>query len=157
MIAPERKKKPVHNEDIQSFGAINMKKGPELGVLDAQGSFSGNTYIQRSSGMFRKRNQVSENSQEGKPTLKWWPLKANLSSIALDQPSPKIVLEEEEEVKTKGTTHPNVKKLIFKKTTSTNNLLQFHGKLVLRDLNQEKVKDDLEIVKIDKFILYINC
>ncbi len=133
-----------------------MKKGLEMSVLDSQGSFSGNKYIQRSSGMLRMKDKKSEGqvSEENKNmpmprNPKWWAIKTNLKSSAkLGSQHAKTIEEELREAY-----QPNVKKLVFKKTMSANNLLQFPGKLVLKDLRVEKLKNekpqDHDIVQIE--------
>jgi len=100
--------------------------------------------------MLRKKDKKVEDQlgDENGRNIKWWEIKANLKSSAKLGNAKTI----EEELTTEAP-QSNVKKLVFKKTMSANNLLQFPGKLVLKDLKLEKVKNekqqDHDIVKIE--------
>jgi len=132
-LAPEKRQKAYLGE-INSFG----KKSPNLGVLDAKGSFSGNTYIQRSNKMDIKDEDSNHNNYTTNSSGVFGSLNKDLSpSNMLLHPNS---IDGDVEKYVKKDFQPNLKKLMFRRTAQTNSLLQFHGKLVLRDLNQERAK-----------------
>jgi len=108
-------------------------------VLDAKGSFSGNTYIQRSKEITGKEEESTQNNQTTNSSGVFGSLHRDLSPSNMLL-HPNCVNVDTEKYQTNP--QPNLKKLMFRKAMHTKSLLQFHGKLVLRDLNQEKAKPE---------------